>query len=67
MRRGNIHNAIKLLTDKMKNGIFYLIKKTFQQLKKHPPRRNADPEGLLPDKPDQIQPIKFVSIDAENV
>ena len=39
-----------------------------QQLKqKHPPRYNADPEVLLPDKPKEVHPIKFASTDAENV
>ena len=39
-----------------------------QQLKqKHPPRCNADPEVLLPDKPKEVHPIKFASTDAEYV
>ena len=68
MRRGNAHNAIKLLTDNMKNGILPLTEKTLQQLKqKHPPSSNADPEVLLPGKPEEIHPIQFASIDAEGV
>ena len=68
MRKGNVHNAVKLLTNNMKNGVLPLNKKTLEQLKqKHPQRRDADPEIMLPDKPEEIHPIKFDSIDAENV
>ena len=68
MRRGNVHNAIELLTNNMKNGVLPLNKKTLEQLKqKHPQRRDADPEIMLPDKPEKIHPIKFDSIVAENV
>ena len=68
MRRGSVHNAIKLLTHNMKNGILPLTEKTLQELKqKHPPKCNADPEVLLPKKPKEVHPIKFVSIDAESV
>ena len=67
MREGNVHNAMKLLTDNMKNGVLPLNKKILQQPKqKRPQRRDADPEIMLPDKPEEIQPIKFDSIDAEN-
>ena len=52
MRIGNVHNAMKLLTNNMKNGVLPLNKKTLEQLKqKHPQRRDADPEIMLPDKP----------------
>ena len=68
MRKGNVHNAMKLLINNMKNGVLPLNKKTLEQLKqKHPQRRDADPEIMLPDKPEEIHPIKFDSIDAENV
>ena len=68
MRKGNVHNAMKLLTNNMKNGVLPLNKKTLEQLKqKHPQRHDADPEIMLPDKPGAIHPIKFDSIDAENV
>ena len=68
MRKGNVHNAKKLLTNNMKNGVLALNKKIREQLKqKHPQRRDADPEIMLPDKPEEIHPIKFDSIDAENV
>ena len=68
MRKGIVHNAMKRLINNMKNGILPLNKKTLEQLKqKHPQRRDADPEIMLPDKPEEIHPIKFDSIDAENV
>ena len=34
MRKGNVHNAMKLLTNDMKSGVLPLNKKTLQQLKK---------------------------------
>ena len=50
----------------MKNDILSLTEETLQQLKqKHPPRGNADPEVLLPDKPEEVHPIKFASVDAK--
>ena len=59
---------MKLLTNNMKNGVLPLNKKTLEQLKqKHPQRSDADPEIMLPNKPEEIHPIKFDSIDAENV
>ena len=59
---------MKLLTNNMKNGVLLLNKKTLEQLKqKHHRRRDADPEIMLPDKPEEIHPIKFDSIDAEDV
>ena len=67
MRKRNAHNAMKLLTNNMKN-VLSLNKKTLEQLKqKHPQRRDADPEIMLPGKPEEIHPIKFHSINAENV
>ena len=68
MRNGNVHNTMKLLTYNMKNGVLPLNKKTLEQLKqKHVQRRAANPEIMLPDKPEEIHPIEFDSIDAENV
>ena len=68
MRKANVHKAMKLLTNNMKSGVLPLNKKTLEQLKqKHPQRRGADLEIMLPDKPEEIHPIKFDSIDAENV
>ena len=34
MRKGNVHNAMKLLTNDMKSGVLPLIKKTLEQLEK---------------------------------
>ena len=68
IRRCSIHDAIKLQTDILKNDILPLTEKTLQQLKqKYPPRCNADPDVLLPDKPEEAHPIKFASIDVESV
>ena len=66
--KGNVHNAIKLLTDNLENDILPQTEKALQQLKQqHPPRRNADSEVLLTDKPEEVNPFKFASIDAESV
>ena len=68
MRKGNVHNTMKLLTNNMKNGVVPLNKKTLEELKqKHPQKHDADPEIMLPDKPEEIHPIKFDSIGAKNV
>ena len=68
MRKGNVHNSMKLLTNNMKIGVLPLNKKTLEKLKQnHPQRRDADPEIMLPDKPEEIHPIKFDPIDPENV
>ena len=62
MRKGNVHSAIKLLTNNMKNDFLPLNKKTLEQLKqKHPQRRDANPEIMLPEKTEEIHPIKFES------
>ena len=54
----------------MRNGnvVLPLNKKTREQLKqKHHQRRDVDSEIMLPVKPEEIDTIKFDSIDAENV
>ena len=68
MRKDNVHKAMNFLTNNMKNSVLPLNKKTLEQLKqKHSQRRDADPEIMLPDKPEEIHLIKFDSIDAKNV
>ena len=68
MRKGNINSAMKLLADNMQNGILPLNDQTLHQIKqKHPHGKDAHPEVLLPDIPEEIHPIKFHSIDAESV
>ena len=67
IRKGNVHNIMKLLTNNMKNGVAPLNKKTLEELKqKYPQKHDADPEIMLPDKPEEIHPIKFDSIGAKN-
>ena len=52
----------------MQNGILPLNDQALYQIKqKHPHGKDADPEVLLPDIPEEIHPIKFHSIDAESV
>ena len=67
-RKGNINSAMKLLADNMQNGILPLNDQTLHQIKqKHPHGKDAHPEVLLPDIPEEIHPIKFHLIDAESV
>ena len=59
---------MKLLADNLQNGIFPLNDQTLHQIKqKHLHGKDAHPEVLLPDIPEEIHPIKFHSIDAESV
>ena len=59
---------MKPLADNMQNGILPLNDQTLYQIKqKHPHGKDAHPEVLLPDIPEEIHPIKFHSIDAESV
>ena len=68
IRKGNIHSAMKLLADNMKNGILPLNDQTLHQIKQnHPHGKDVHSEVLLPDIPEEIHPIKFHSIDAESV
>ena len=68
MRKGNINSAMKLLADNMQNGILPLNDQTLHQIKqKQPHGKDVHPEVLLPDIPEEIQPIKFHLIDAESV
>ena len=68
MRKDNVHNAMEYLTNNMKNGVLPLNKKKLEQLKqRYPQRRDAGPEIMLPDKVEEIHPIKFDSVNVENV
>ena len=67
IRRGNVHNAIKLLTDNMKNRILPLTENKLQHLK-----QNIHLDAILIQKyyyqtPEEGHPIKFASINAEYV
>ena len=39
----------------------------YQIIQKHPHGKDAHPEVLLPDIPEEIHPSKFHSIDAESI
>ena len=68
MRKGNINSAIKLLANNMQNGILPLNDKTLHRIKqKHPHGKDAHPDILLPDIPEEIHPIKFHQINVESV
>ena len=68
MHKGNVTNAMKLLTDNMQIGILPLNQKTLHQLKqKHPKGKEAELDVLLADTPEQVHPIKFDAIDADLV
>ena len=68
MRNGNINSAMELLADDMQNGIPPLTDQILHHIKQeHPHGKDAHPEVLLRDIPEEISPIKFHSIDAERV
>ena len=68
MRKGNVNSAMKLLTDNMQNGVLPLTKETQNMLKqKHPSGKQAHAQTLLTDTPEKINPIKFHTIDGEQV
>ena len=68
MRKGNINSTMKLLAENMQNGILPLNEQKLHQIKeKHPHGKEAHPELLLPDIPEEIHPVKFNWTDAENV
>ena len=68
MRKGNINSVMKLLADNIQNGILPLNDQALHQIKqKHQHGKDAHPEVLLPDIPEEIYPIKFHLIDAESM
>ena len=68
MKKGNLHSAMKILKDNMKNGILPLTGQTLNQLQlKHPEGKEASRETSLTDTPEIIHPIKFESIDLEKM
>ena len=68
MHKGNVTNAMKLLTDNMQNRILPLNQKPLHQLKqKHSQGKEAELDVLLADTPEQVHPIKLDAIDADLV
>ena len=61
MRRCNEHNAVKLLTDNMKNSIL-LVNELNKSIHLH---ANIDQEVLAPEKPKEAHSIKFTTIEEE--
>jgi len=68
MQKGNVNSAIKLLSNKMQNGILPLNDETLNLLKqKHPKASEASNDVLLPDTPEQIHEIRYEELTAENI
>ena len=68
MKKGNINSAMELLADDMQNGIPPLTDQILHHIKQeHSHGKDAHPEVLLRDIPEEIRPMKFYSIDAESV
>ena len=68
MQKGNVNGAIKLLTNNMKGGILPLNNETMELLRtKHPERKEAIEDALLPGEVPMVQPIIFESIDEDMV
>ena len=68
MQKGNINGALKLLTNNMQNGILPLNDKTIAALRmKHPDALPADPAIILPDEIPAVHPIRYESINTEEI
>ena len=68
MQKGNVNGALKLLTDKMDHRIFPLKDDTISKLKmKHPQASAPDPIILLSDEAQNIHPVRYEDITAEEV
>ena len=68
MKKCNINSAMKLLADNMQNCILPLNDQTLHEVKqKHPHGKDAQPKVVLPNLPEKVYPIIFVSIDVESV
>ena len=66
MHKGNVNAAIKLLTMNMQNGILPINEDTLDLLKQKHLKGEPAHESVLPtDTPEETQPIKFESIQAE--
>ena len=67
MHKGNVTNAIKLLTDNIQYAILPLNQNTLlnQFKQKHPHGKQAELDVLLTDTPEQVHPMKFDAIDAD--
>ena len=65
MRKGNINSAMKLLANNIQNGVLSLDGQSLYQMKqKHPHDKVCRSRGIATRQ--EIHPIKFHSIDAEN-
>ena len=68
MQKGNVNGALKLLTNKMSNGILPLTEETLSQLEiKYPDNRDASDDVLLNDPIKEIHPIVFDPVVEEMV
>ena len=68
MQKENVNGALKLLTDNMDHGILPLNDDNISKLKmKHPQASPPDPTILLSDEGQNIHPIRYEDITAEEV
>jgi len=68
MQRGNVNEAIKILTNNMRNVVLPITDETLHKLRqKHPESKEPGDSALLTDEPTSVHPIKFEMIDAEMV
>ena len=68
MQKGNVDNAIKLITNNMQNVILPLTETTLKLSKqKHPKSALSTEKVLLPDQPGSIHQIKYKNINADAV
>jgi len=68
MQRGNVNEAIKILTNNMRNVVLPITDETLHKLRqKHPESKEPGDSALLTDEPTSVYPIKFEMIYAEMV
>ena len=66
MQKGNVDNAIKLITNNMQNVILPLTETTLKLSKqKHPKSALSTEKVLLPDQPGSIHQIKYKNINTD--
>ena len=64
MSKGNINDALKLLTENMSNGILPLNDKTLMMLKQKHPEANEPPQEVLLQGPTRpVHPIVYEDMD----
>ena len=68
MEQGNVHGAIKIITNNMAGGVLPINEKTIELLReKHPVDKDANEASILQGPYREINPIVYESIDESTV